>query len=64
MSSPRDSVAWDDVYWTPTPWGFGQASGIDHFSAPRDVVAELRAVVEEVTGKPVETQRRRIGFLP
>lgn len=56
-------VAWD-YEWTPTPWGFGHAGGIDHFSAPRDIVAELHAVVAEVTGKPVEPVKRRIGFLP
>lgn len=30
----------------------------------RDVVAELREVVEEVTGKPVDQEpKRRIGFV-
>lgn len=55
----------DDVeyVWAPMPWGFGTAGGIDSFAAPRDVVAELHSVVEEVTGKPVARPGRRIGFL-
>jgi hypothetical protein len=53
-----------DDEWTPTPWGTGQAHANDNFSPPRDIVAELHAVVAEVTGKPVESQRHRIGFLP
>jgi hypothetical protein len=59
----QEPRAWDDD-WTPTPWGFGQAGYLDQSTARRDVVAELHAVVEEVTGKRVERPVRRIGFLP
>ena len=42
----------------------GTATTLPH-DADRDVVAELHAVIEEITGKPVEKQKRlRIGFLP
>lgn len=54
----------EDEHWTPIPWGFGQAGYLDQSTAKRDVVAELHAVVAEVTGKPVEPAKRRIGFLP
>jgi hypothetical protein len=54
---------WDD-YWVPSPWGQGQAGAIDGYAPDRDVVQELRAVVEEITGKPVSQPKRRIGFLP
>lgn len=54
---------WDD-YWEPSPWGFGSADAIDGYAPDRDVIQELHAVVEEVTGKPVRIAKRRIGFLP
>lgn len=63
QNRPAPPRAWD-YDWQPNPWGFGSASAIDHFSAPRDVVAELHAVVEEITGKPAVKPRARIGFLP
>jgi len=50
-------------YWEK-PWGFGSASHLDQSAAQRDRVAELHAVVEEVTRKPVNRPSRRIGFLP
>ena len=53
---------WDGDYWTPTPWGFGHAGALEGWD--RDVVEELRKVVEEVTGKPVAKAKPRIGFLP
>lgn len=55
---------WDDYFVTPTPWGFGHAGALDGYSKDRDVVEELRKVVEEVTGKPVAKTKPRIGFLP
>ncbi len=43
--------------------GMGTASTL-HSDEPRDKVAELRAVVAEVTGKPVDQPvRPRMGFL-
>jgi hypothetical protein len=54
----------DSVEWTPTPWSSGTAHAVDNYAAPRDIIAELHAVVEEVTGKPVTRPSRRIGFLP
>ncbi len=41
--------------------GYASTLPVDHV---RDLVAELRAVVEEVTGSPVEdAPKRRIGFV-
>jgi hypothetical protein len=57
-------TTFDDEYWEPPPWGFGQASGLDQSAAQQDVIADLHAVVEEITGKPVERRKARIGFLP
>lgn len=54
---------WDD-YWEPSPWGFGSAGAIDGYAPDRDIIGELHAVVEEITGKPVAKPKRRIGFLP
>jgi hypothetical protein len=55
----------DDLeYWVASPWGSGQAGAIDGYAPDRDVVKELHAVVEEVTGKPVSKPKRRMGFLP
>lgn len=43
----------------------GQATTLQCDEDEDDVVAKLRAVVEEVTGRPVEKKTRpRIGFLP
>lgn len=54
---------WFDGYDAPSG-GMGMMTTlpVEH---ERDRVAELRAVVAEVTGKPVEsTPTVRIGFLP
>jgi hypothetical protein len=63
MSDPIAQADYEDD-WTPPPWGFGHASGLDQDAAERDVIADLHAVVEEITGKPVERCKPRIGFLP
>lgn len=52
-----------DEYWEQGPWGFGSVGAIDGYAPDRDVVTELRKVVEEITGKPAQV-KRRIGFLP
>ena len=64
MSDDARSTGDFDDDWTPPPWGFGTVGGIDREAAARDLVAELYAVVEEITGRPVERRRPRIGFLP
>lgn len=54
----------DDEYSYPLHMG-GQASPTMPAEPGRDLVAELHAVVEEVTGKPVERLAKpRMGFLP
>lgn len=55
----------DDDYWLdPTPWMMGYAS-ILPVEQENDLVRQLRDVVAEVTGKPVdEPIKQRIGFLP
>jgi len=51
-------------YGDGAPYWMGTASTIQHDDEPRDVVAELRKVVEEVTGKPVSRpDKPRMGFL-
>ncbi len=53
---------WDE-WWGGAPDFMGHVSTlpVDH---EHDVAAELRKVVEEVTGKPVESPPpRRIGFI-
>jgi hypothetical protein len=52
---------WIDGYEAPQG-GSGMATTL-HTEPERDYGAELRAVVEEVTGKPCEAPpKRRIGF--
>jgi hypothetical protein len=41
----------------------GTASPTHHDEEPVDIVAELHKVVEEVTGKPVDKPKQRMGFL-
>ena len=54
----------DDEYSYPVHMQ-GAAHSVSSEAPDRDVVAELRAVVEEVTGKPLPPPRaRRMGFLP
>ncbi len=50
---------WDNLH----TWQ-GSAHSVSGEVPERDLVAELRQVVAEVTGKPVEAPSRRIGFLP
>ncbi len=58
------ALATDGTFWVPPPWGFGSCSQIVDHEAPRDRVAELHAVVAEITGRPVKAMpRRRIGFV-
>ncbi|MDN7751753.1 hypothetical protein [Burkholderia gladioli] len=50
---------WD--YDPRTPWSIGTGHG--SIEQHRDVIDELHAVVQEVTGKPVaKPPARRIGF--
>lgn len=51
-----------DEYWEPTPWGFGSTHSINYDGPEPDKVKALHRVVEEVTGKPVVTPERKIGF--
>lgn len=53
----------DDEYSYPLHM-IGTATPLP-IDAERDVIAELHAIVEEVTGKPLDRKPRpRIGFLP
>lgn len=53
---------WEFVNDDPSQFsGYVSTLPVDH---ARDLVAELRAAVEEVTGEPVaEEPKRRIGFV-
>lgn len=56
-------ITLDDEYSYPLHTN-GQASTLPH-DAPRDIGAELRAIVRQVTGEDVpEPAKQRIGFLP
>lgn len=58
------NVIFNDDYYESCPWGFGSLSVLSCDADGDDAVAELRKVVEEVTGKKIpETPARRIGFL-
>lgn len=53
-----------DDEWTYPLHMSGQATTL-HQDEPEDIVERLRAVVEEVTGKPIERPAKpRMGFLP
>lgn len=51
-------------YGDGPPYWMGTASTIQHDDPEPDPVAELRKIVEEVTGKKVEKPaKQRMGFL-
>lgn len=55
---------WDYWHGYEAPYGGSGMATTLPTEPERDVVAELHAVVEEVTGKPVEAPPRpRMGFL-
>jgi len=60
----EDRMRADDHYDDEVPpWGFGSLQTLTDTEPEYDVVAELHAVIEEVTGEPVESPApRRIGF--
>lgn len=43
--------------------GQGSLHTLDGYEPDYDVIAELRAAVEEITGKPVESKRPGFGFM-
>jgi hypothetical protein len=63
MTKQRPRPKAFDDYGEGPPYHMGTASPTHHDEAPEDIVALLHAVVEEVTGKPVERPVKRMGFL-
>lgn len=54
-----------DEYQPSYIQSLGAAHAVSADQPPADVAEQLRRVVEEVTGKPVEAPARpRMGFLP
>lgn len=52
----------DDDLWNPGPGMVGAAHYVSAEPPEQDIVERLHAVVEEVTGQPVEQPSRKIGF--
>lgn len=51
-----------DDYGEGAPYWMGTATTLVHDAEPDDVIARLHAVVEEITGKPVERVKPRMRF--
>lgn len=52
-----DDYALDYGTWT------GSAHSVSGDKTEKDIVEQLRDAVEDTTGKPVQRQERRMGFL-
>ena len=52
----------DYDFYEPPPWGFGSSYSVSSDYPEYDPVEALRAVVEEVTGIPIQRESRKIGF--
>jgi hypothetical protein len=65
MRAYRDGYEdeYDPQWWDMYTLGLGAAHTVSGEEPHRDIVAELHAVVEEVTGVPVTMVKARMGFV-
>lgn len=59
----KPTADWDMAWHETLQGSMGSAHSVSGEPPPRDRVQELRAVVEEITRKPLPERTRRIGFV-